>query len=426
VADASFLGSTGLTVVPITPQIDNVAGTLFFGAVGGGDMAGPDGDGVLATITLEALVKGESALDLHGLETFRGGTPETPDDMDGMVYVVDAGVSVVPESSSVSRCDTLEVDIYLAGDVTDLTGFDLNLDWDPTLFEVTGIMYDPFLTSTGRTAQEIAKVIDNTTGTLNYAVATVGTALGPNAPGNLAVVTLEAIGVGTSALHLHDVQISESGFMVDPAALTDGTAESTKEAVEFDLSAVASPQVAGEPFNVTITALNADGDPAENFSGMVSLSDTTGTLTPTSVEFEDATEVVSMMITKADTDITITAAGTNPCDVAISGESNAFDVDPDIDDPVTVTIAPREVTLNVGECQAFTLTGEDPYGNTFDATDLGTFTADGGGTVTDDEFCAETAGYWTVTGTYLGLSDDADVKVIGMLYLPIVMNNYSS
>jgi hypothetical protein len=417
VADAGFLGSTGRGGFPVTPQIANVAGPRVFGAGSTGALAGPDGDGALATITFEALVKGESELDLSDLQTFSGTTPETPDDMDGMVYVVDAGVSVVPESSSVSRCATFEVDIAIGGDVTDLTGFDINLDWDPALFEVTDIMYAPFMVSTGRTAQQIAKDIDNTAGTLNYAVATYGTAAGPDAPGVLAVVTLEAIGVGTSDLDLHDVLISESGFEVDPAALTDGTAESTKEAVGFELSTIASPQVAGHAFVVTITAVNEDGDPAENFSATVDLSDTTGTLSPTSVEMEDATEDVNMTVTKAQSGIVITAETVNLCGVTIDGDSNAFTVDPDVENPAKVTIDPAAVTLEAGECQVFTLEGEDTWGNTFDVTDDDdtTYTTDGGGTLTDNQYCATTVGDWTVTGTYAGTdatkSDTADVTV---------------
>jgi hypothetical protein len=416
VANASFLGSTGRSPVPGTPEIDNVAGTLFFGAVSTGAMAGPDGDGALATITFNTVDYGETKLDLNELLAFSGDTPETPDDMDGMVYVVRAGVSVLPEATSVSRCATFEVELALGGDVEDVTGFDISLDWDPALFDVTDIVYAPFMESTGRTAQDLIKDIGD--GTLNYVVATVGTTAGPDAPGALAVVTLEAIGVGTSDLHLHDVEISQSGFNVEPAALYDGEAESTKEAVEFELSTISSPQVAGQSFNVTITALNEDGDPAENFSGTVDLSDTTGTLSPTSVEMEDATETVAMSVTKAQSGIVITAQTVNLCGVTITGDSNAFTVDPDVENPAAVTIDPDDVTLEAGECQEFTLEGVDNYGNTFDVTDDEdtTYTTDGGGTLTDNEYCAETVGDWTVTGTYAGTgatkSDTADVTVV--------------
>jgi hypothetical protein len=199
-----------------------------------------------------------------------------------------------------------------------------------------------------------------------------------------------------------------------PVVAAPGSAEATKEAVEFEFDVIASPQVAGMAFDVTITALNEDGDPAVNFSGPVQLSDTTGTLAPTEVVFAGPEATASMKITKAQTGIKIMAEAVNPCGVTITGESNAFTVDPDVENPESVTIDPDDVTLEAGECQEFTLEGVDAYGNTFDVTDDDdtTYTADGGGTLTDNEFCAETVGDWTVTGTYLTESDEADVTVV--------------
>jgi hypothetical protein len=136
-----------------------------------------------------------------------------------------------------------------------------------------------------------------------------------------------------------------------------------------------------------------------------------------------------MTITKADTGITLRAGGMNACAVAITGVSNAFDAEPDRDSPSTVTIDPAAVTLTAGDCQLFTLTGEDAYGNAFDATDDAdtTFSADGGGSLTDNEFCAETAGEWTVTGSYRGRQDTAQVTIEAAayaVYLPLVLRRY--
>jgi hypothetical protein len=256
VVDAGFLQGT---VTPIGPSIDNVNGTINFAAFSTGATELPDGDGVLATITFDTVDYGESELDLFDLEVFADDTSEVPAAMDGMVYVVRAGVSVVPEASSVSNCDTFEVELALGGDVEDVTGFDINLDWDPAVFEVTDIAYDDDLESTGRMGQELIKDVDNTAGTLSYVVATTGTPPdldGPDAPIVLAVVTFHAIEVGTSDIDLHDVMISQSGFDVAPAALYDGTAESTPEAVGFTFSTIASPQVAGQPFAVTISGVD--------------------------------------------------------------------------------------------------------------------------------------------------------------------------
>ena len=49
-----FLGSTGRTVVPLGPEIDNDAGVTTFAAFTFGNPAGPDGEGTLTTITCDA------------------------------------------------------------------------------------------------------------------------------------------------------------------------------------------------------------------------------------------------------------------------------------------------------------------------------------------------------------------------------------
>ena len=85
--DGGFLGSTGRTLVPLPPIIGN--DTFSFGAVSVGDQPGPDGDGTLAIITLEAIGGGVTELDLHDvkvLDVFSGEMPEVTVE-DGLVQV---------------------------------------------------------------------------------------------------------------------------------------------------------------------------------------------------------------------------------------------------------------------------------------------------------------------------------------------------
>jgi len=63
-----FLASTGRDVSPVGPVIDNQAGTLTFGAFSVGDEPGPDGDGVLATVLMQAIGEGESLLALNNVQ----------------------------------------------------------------------------------------------------------------------------------------------------------------------------------------------------------------------------------------------------------------------------------------------------------------------------------------------------------------------
>lgn len=64
-----FLGSTGRTVSPVGPTIDNTTGRVTFGAFSVGAQGGASGTGVLATLTFEPRGAGVSAvqmLNLHG------------------------------------------------------------------------------------------------------------------------------------------------------------------------------------------------------------------------------------------------------------------------------------------------------------------------------------------------------------------------
>jgi len=68
VTPGPFLGSTGRTVSPVGPAIDNGAGKVIFGAFTFGTQPGINGTGVLATITFQPRAKGTSALHLQNLQ----------------------------------------------------------------------------------------------------------------------------------------------------------------------------------------------------------------------------------------------------------------------------------------------------------------------------------------------------------------------
>ncbi len=77
----SFLGSTGRTVIPVGPAIDNAAGTVVYGAATFGAQAGPNGSGVLATITWTGVGEGTTALNLRNVQV---------SDVNGVVIPVNA------------------------------------------------------------------------------------------------------------------------------------------------------------------------------------------------------------------------------------------------------------------------------------------------------------------------------------------------
>lgn len=88
-----FPGSSGRTVFPLGPIIDNGIGKVHFGAGSFGGSPGPNGTGELAIIGLTAQGEGGSYLDLQDIQVLDiSGTPQVATDEDGSV-VVGAGLT---------------------------------------------------------------------------------------------------------------------------------------------------------------------------------------------------------------------------------------------------------------------------------------------------------------------------------------------
>lgn len=64
----SFLGSTERSTSPLGPNIDNVTGKLTFGAFSFGTTPGPNGNGILATITFTVQSQTNGVLDLNNVQ----------------------------------------------------------------------------------------------------------------------------------------------------------------------------------------------------------------------------------------------------------------------------------------------------------------------------------------------------------------------
>jgi len=83
-----FLGSTGRTVIPVGPLIDNQAGTASFGVASASSAPGASGTGVLAIVTLTPQDSGQSPLDLHDVMVLdTHAQPQTTTVEDGIVRV---------------------------------------------------------------------------------------------------------------------------------------------------------------------------------------------------------------------------------------------------------------------------------------------------------------------------------------------------
>jgi hypothetical protein len=99
-----FLGSTGRSVLPLGPEVDDQDGTTVFGAASFGEPPGADGSGVLATITCVARGAGSSALqlrDVQVLDTQAARGSATLED--GQVVVGGAGAAAPTDATATTE-----------------------------------------------------------------------------------------------------------------------------------------------------------------------------------------------------------------------------------------------------------------------------------------------------------------------------------
>ena len=136
VADASdvvlgdFLGSTGRMTYTLGPDIDNGSGKLSFGAVSGGNTAGSDGRGVLATITWTPQAEGTSALDMTDLRVGDvNNIPITSSAMDGSIEVESHFWADIDMDGDVDIFDVMAVALHWNTRVGD-EGYEPRYDWD--------------------------------------------------------------------------------------------------------------------------------------------------------------------------------------------------------------------------------------------------------------------------------------------------------
>ncbi|MDQ7064623.1 MAG: hypothetical protein Q9P90_10310 [candidate division KSB1 bacterium] len=118
-------------------------------------------------------------------------------------------------------------------------------------------------------------------------------------------------------------------------------------------------QTAGTAFSIAITAQDAYNNTVTSFTGSVTLSDATGTISPTtSANFTNGVLASqSVTITKASSNVTITATASGK-----SGTSNGFTVSPAALDHFTISAISSPQTA--GTAFPITITAQDVYNNT--------------------------------------------------------------
>jgi len=166
-------------------------------------------------------------------------------------------------------------------------------------------------------------------------------------------------------------------FDVDPASLN-----------HFRVSPVGSPQIAGQSFSITITAEDNYNNKITGFTGVVNLSDNSGSLSPTiSQNFVSGEWTGNVTITKSIIDNIINISGSGK-----SGQSNKFNV---IAAGLHHFVIGTITTQAAGKPFPITVTAQDNYGNTATQFTGQVDISDNTGTLSPTESANFINGQWT-------------------------------
>ena len=130
----------------------------------------------------------------------------------GSLANAQAVLSIEPLSQNVSVGSTFAVDVNISN-VSDLYGYQFDLSFNPNLISAVSSSEGSFLTAGGTSTFFIPGTNDNKNGIVSATADTIiGAVSGTNGSGNLAVLTFDAIGAGTSSLALSGVALVDSSF----------------------------------------------------------------------------------------------------------------------------------------------------------------------------------------------------------------------
>src|ERR1035441_10232787 len=243
------------------------------------------------------------------------------------------------------------------------------------------------LTVTGITANN--KPYDGTTAaTLNVGSAALNGVLAGDA---VTLNTTSATGAFADPSPGHAKPVYVSGLSLDGAdagnySLAQPTTTANINAtLDHFAIPVSSPQTAGTPFEITITALDFANDTVTDFNGSVDLTTTAGTISPTNSEafVAGVLSLQSVTVTGSGYGRTITA--TDHAGTGKTGTSAAFTVNAGALSPANSTITPATASIiaNGTSTQVITVQARDLHNNNLTAGGATVvFSKTGGGTLT--------------------------------------------
>ncbi|MCA1800162.1 MAG: hypothetical protein LC650_02565, partial [Actinobacteria bacterium] len=152
------------------------------------------------------------------------------------------------------------------------------------------------------------------------------------------------------------------------------------------------PQTAGQAFAISLTAEDSEGNTADSYNGTATLSASTGTADPATIDFTNGTATADVALSQAGSDITLTAE-----DGLVAGTSNAFDVQSGGVDAANSSASADPTTLQAGGTSQLTIELRDGSDNLvgglvdddFDITLTGNATAGAVSETTEGTYMAD-------------------------------------
>jgi len=286
----------------------------------------------------------------NGVHTFSGFTLKTAGSQtitvtDGSVYATDS-ITVNPGAASKLVYTAGTSQTLIAGQVSSV---------------ITVQRQDQYSnpTTTGSITVQLASTSSNGRFYSNSGGTTLITSVTINSPSNSADFYYRDTSAGTPTL-----TASRTGLT---SATTQFTIVAGGTVLDhFTFSTISGTKTAGTPFSITITAKDALENTVTGYSGTNSLSDSTGTISPTSTgTFTAGVWTGSVTITKAASGVTISTTGATKF-----GTSNSITVNPAAASKLVYVVGAEQTLLTNQMSTVIWVQRQDQYGNPTTSGDI--------------------------------------------------------
>ncbi len=195
-------------------------------------------------------------------------------------------------------------------------------------------------------------------------------------------------------------EISEAGEYTAIVTIDGNTGSDVFNVVPASLLAVTISSVDGQTTVKAGVDLMFTAEARDEYGNVISDD-------VTEFHWENAVDGVLNLETVGDYNVTASYGGL---------ESNTITITVVPGDPAYIEISPQSSTVDAGDTQAYTAIAFDEFGNEIgDVTSVihWSIHMDAGGSWSVNVYTSENGGTWTVTGDYSGLTDTAELTVVG-------------